>query len=398
MRWAMKYDPLKYLEDDERQKFDPALKAMAPRPRFEYAPPVTTGTKLVEPPQVEAPEMPEQSAGPQLPGWRTADEAREKTRTALSADEELKQTIANRPRLQRAKGWKGALQTVGEMFLNPAVIHPNYTRQMEEYGQDVDAAEARAKITANQAEQVRRQAIAEAQGEHYGAQSETERRKQADIDRKAGMPEYMPIPEYGGIFNKTSGEVAVAPKVRPPTPVRPPAPHVQGVTDAQGNYRTVIVDPVTGEQRVIEGGKIGKPVKPAGSGGGGMSPANARAIEGRKNSDMLAAKREAQREENRILAMKDIDFLQSHPGIDASVAREQMRQKVWDDYKNKMEQIQQGYEGAILATGGSIAPRQAAAASPAGPARPAPALNEVVDGFRYVGGDPHSKSSWVPVK
>ena len=324
--------------------------------------------------------MPEQSAGPQLPGWRTADEAREKTRTALSADEELKQTIASRPRLQRAKGWKGALQTVGEMFLNPAVIHPNYTRQMEEYGQDVDAAEARAKITANQAEQVRRQAIAEAQGEHYGAQSETERRKQADIDRKAGMPEYMPIPEYGGIFNKTSGEVAVAPKVRPPTPVRPPAPVVRGVTDREGNYSTVIVDPTTKEQTILKGGKIGTPQKQgSGSGSGGMSPANTRAIEARKNADMLAAKREAQREENKILAMKDIDFLQSHPGIDASVAREQMRQKVWDDYKNKMEQIQQGYEGAILATGVSIAPRQAAAASPAGPARPAPALNEVVD-------------------
>ena len=343
--------------------------------------------------------MPEQSAGPQLPGWRTADEAREKTRTALSADEELKQTIANRPRLQRAKGWKGALQTVGEMFLNPAVIHPNYTRQMEEYGQDVDAAEARAKITANQAEQVRRQAIAEAQGEHYGAQSETERRKQADIDRKAGMPEYMPISEYGGIFNKTAGEVVVAPRVREPKPVAPTREEM----DAAGTARRMKEADqlgLKGNDRInyIAGKNVIRPPKAGGSGGGGMSPANARAIEARKNADMLAAKREAQREENKILAMKDIDFLQSHPGIDASVAREQMRQKVWDDDKNKMEQIQQGYEGAILATGGSIAPRQAAAASPAGPARPAPALNAVVDGFRYVGGDPHSKSSWVPVK
>ncbi len=354
------YDPLNYLEDDEHQKYDPALKSMAPRPRMEYTPPVTSGTNVVEPPQVEAPQMPEQSAGPKMPGWRTADDARESTRTALNADEDLKRVISEKPQLQRAKGWKGALQTVGEMFLNPAVIHPNYTRQMDEYEQNVGVAESRAKIAANQADQQRRQAIAEAQGEHYGEQSETERRRQADIDRKAGMPEYMPISEYGGVFNKTAGEVAVAPRVRPPTPVRPPAPHVQGVTDAGGNYRTVIVDPVTKEQTIVEGGKIGRPVRPAGGAGGQASQRDFRVIENNKNNAMLKAKVAAQREEAKIKANKD--FLVTPEQKQEEIA------KVWANYNDQMEQIQNGYESNILAGGGSIAPRGGTPPPPPPPA------------------------------
>ena len=278
-------DPLSYIEDEDRQKYDPALKPLAPRPKMEYTPPVTSGTNLVEPPQVEAPQMPAQSAGPQMPGWRTADDARESTRTALNADEELKQTIANRPQLQHAKGWKGALQNVGEMFLNPAVIHPNYTRQMQEYGQNVSTAEARAKIAANQAEQQRRQAQAEAQGSHYAKQEQTEEMKQAQIDYEMRHPK----PQAPTVLSP--GARAIDPLtgkvIGEGGPMKPMAPTREEM-DAEGTARRMKEADqlgLKGSDRInyIAGKNVIRPPKAAGA-GGGMSPANARAINFKKNA------------------------------------------------------------------------------------------------------------------
>ena len=390
-------DPLSYIEDEDRQKYDPALKPLAPRPKMEYTPPVTTGTNLVEPPQVEAPQMPAQSAGPQMPGWRTADDARESTRAALNADEELKQTIANRPRLQHAKGWKGALQTVGEMFLDPAVIHPNYTRQMQEYGQDVGVAEARAKIAANQAEQQRKQAQAEAQGSHYAKQEQTEEMKQAQIDYQMRHPK-QPAPTVlspgARAIDPLTGRV-----IGEGGPMKPMAPTREEMDEAGTARRMKEADQMglKGPDRInyIAGRNVIRPPK-TGRDGGQASQKDFRVIEANKNSAMLKAKVAAQREEAKIKANKD--FLVTPEQKQEEIA------KVWANYNDQMEQIQNGYESNILAAGGSIAPRQPAATEPpaakAAPAAlPAPVPNEtVVNGYKYVGGNPNDKASWVPVK
>jgi len=390
-------DPLSYIEDEDRQKYDPALKPLAPRPRMEYTPPVTTGTNLVEPPQVEAPQMPAQSAGPQMPGWRTADDARESTRAALNADEELKQTIANRPQLQHAKGWKGALQTVGEMFLNPAVIHPNYTRQMQEYGQNVDVAEARAKIAANQAEQQRRQAQAEASGEHLYKQGQTEERRQAQIDYQMRHPKPRPPVVL------SPGARAVDPETKEVIgeggPMKPLAPTREEM-DAAGTARRIKEADqlgLKGSDRInyIAGKNVIRPPK-AGGAGGQASQKDFRVIEANKNSAMLKAKVAAQKEEAKIKANKD--FLVTPEQKQEEIA------KVWQNYNDQMEQIQNGYESNILAAGGSIAPRQPAATEPpaakaAPQALPPPVPGKtVVNGYQYVGGNPNDKASWVPVK
>ena len=389
-------DPLSYIEDEDRQKYDPALRPLAPRQRVEYAAPAPAGPNLMEPPQVDAPQMPAPSAGPQLPGWRTADEARESTRAALNADEALSQTIANRPQLQRAKGWKGALQTVGEMFLNPAVIHPNYTRQMEEYGQDVGAAEARAKIAANQAEQQRRQAQAEASGEHLYKQGQTEERRQAQIDYQMRHPKPRPPVVL------SPGARAVDPETKEVIgeggPMKPLAPTREEM-DAAGTARRIKEADqlgLKGPDRInyIAGKNVIRPPKTGA--GGQASQKDYRVIETNKNNAMLQAKRAAQKEEARIKANKD--FLVTPEQKKEEIA------KVWQNYNDQMEQIQNGYESNILAAGGSIAPRQTAATEPpaaktAPAALPAPVPNKtVVNGYKYVGGNPNDKASWVPVK
>ena len=388
------YDPLDYLNDPNKPKYDEALDPLDPR-KLKYIPPPPPRLAQ-EPPPVDAPQpMPAQSAGPQLPAWRTADDARESTRTALNADEELKQTIANRPRLQHAKGWKGALQTVGEMFLNPAVIHPNYTRQMDEYGQDVNAAEARAKIAANQAEQQRRQAQAEAQGDLWAKQGNTAEYQQKKIEWEMAHPgkKYLSLGN-GGVWDETEGKTAREPT---PTPPRVTAPHIQGVTGPGGEFNTVITDPVTLKQTIIPGGKIGKPAKPAGGAGGQASQKDFRVIENNKNNAMLKAKVAAQKAEAKIKADPNIMLTPEQ--------RQEAIAKVWSDYDDQMSQIQNGYESNILAAGGSIAPRQSGEAQPqakptAGPKPLPPPVpgQTVVNGFKYVGGNPNDKASWVPVK
>lgn len=340
------YDPLDYLNDPEKPKYDEALDPLDPR-KLRYIPPPSPRLAQ-EPPPVDAPEpIPAQSAGPQLPAWRTADDARESTRTALNADEELKQTIANRPRLQHAKGWKGALQTVGEMFLNPAVIHPNYTRQMDEYGQDVNAAEARAKIAANQAEQQRRQAQAEAQGDLWAKQGNTAEYQQKKIEWEMAHPgkKYMSLGN-GGVFDETEGKVIVPPTVKAPTPTREEM-------DAAGEARrTKMADQMglKGPDRInyIAGKNVIRPPKVAGS-GGQASQKDFRVIENNKNNAMLKAKVAAQKAEAKIKADPNIMLTPEQ--------RQEAIAKVWSDYDDQMSQIQNGYESNILAAGGSIAPR-----------------------------------------
>ena len=119
---------------------------------------------------------------------------------------------------------------------------------------------------------------------------------------------------------------------------------------------------------------------------------------------MLAAKKMALAEENLIKALPDLQVMQMNPGADPKATKEAMRQKAWADYKSKMEDIQNGYESNIIATGGSVAPREPAATEPpaakaAPQALPPPVPGKtVVNGYQYVGGNPNDKASWVPVK
>ena len=406
------YDPLDYLNDPDKPKYDEALDPLDPR-KLKYIPPPPPRLAQ-EPPPVDAPElMPAQSAGPQLPAWRTADDARESTRTALNADEELKQTIANRPRLQHAKGWKGALQTVGEMFLNPAVIHPNYTRQMDEYGQDVNAAEARAKIAANQAEQQRRQAQAEAQGDLWAKQGNTAEYQQKKIEWEMAHPgkKYMSLGN-GGVFDETEGKVIVPPTVKAPTPTR------EEMDEAATARRMKEADQMglKGPDRInyIAGKNVIRPPKVAGSGGGDQrgKPGQFQMAERTKANRLAEAEEEAAKETKLLTAELTNPYQKKGPDGKIVIDYDKLepaKKEIQDRLAKKKQQIQEAYLQEVVNLGGNIAQERAPALQGVGTAEPKPTAGPkplpppvpgqtVVNGFKYVGGNPNDKASWVPVK
>jgi hypothetical protein len=372
------YDPLEYLNDPNKPKYDEALDPLDPR-KLKYIPPPPPRLAQ-EPPPVEAPpQMPAQSASPQMPAWRTADDARESTRAAMNADEELKQTIANRPQLQPAKGWKGALQTVGEMFLNPAVIHPKYTRQMNEYGQDVGAAEARAKIAANQAEQQRRQAQAEAQGGLWARQGETEDRKQAQIDYEMRHPK-QPAPTVlspgARAIDPLTGRV-----IGEGGPMKPMAPTREEMDEAATARRMKEANQMglKGPDRInyIAGKNVIRPPKVGGAGSGDErgKPGQFQMAERVKASRLAAAEEEAAKETAELTAGLTNPYQKKGPdgkiAIDYTLL-EPAKKEIQDRLNKKKEQIQESYLQEIVNLGGSITQERAPVLQGVGQAPPKP--------------------------
>lgn len=398
------YDPLNYLNDPDKPKYNEALDPLDPR-KLKYIPPPPPQLAQ-EPPQVEAPQpMPSQSAGPQLPAWRTADDARESTRTALNADEELKQTIANRPKLQHAKGWKGALQTVGEMFLNPAVIHPNYTRQMDEYGQDVNAAESRAKIAANQAEQQRRQAQAEAQGSHYAKQEQTEEMRQAQIDynmRHPKPPAPTVLPPGARAIDPLTGRV-----IGEGGPMKPLAPTREEMDEAATARRMKEADQMglKGSDRVnyVAGKNVIRAPKGNGAGGDQRGkPGQFQMAERTKANRLAEAEEEAAKETKLLTAELTNPYQKKGPdgklAIDYSKL-EPAKKEIQDRLEKKKKQIQEAYLQEVVNLGGTIAQERAPALRGVGTAEPEPTAGpKILQEFKSASGHVFKAGQQVKTK
>lgn len=174
----------------------------------------------------EVPSFPEESwrNAPQPPSEIGTDaQVPPKPETAL---DRYQRTVQQVPKLEKAKGWKGVLQTIGEVATgvmygpeaSTAIMHPKYTRQMREYGRSVELAKQDADIEAQQMELERKQRLAEAQAAaDYGRANEADaniRWKNAQAgfeDAKTRNEMNRPnqpfqVPAQGAVFDPKTGK------------------------------------------------------------------------------------------------------------------------------------------------------------------------------------------------
>lgn len=130
--------------------------------------------------EVEAPPSRAPQAQPSKPAPVAPSVSDSASSATADADRDLaayRAAVADRPTMQYKKGALGVLQRVGDVFLNPAITHPEYTQQMGQYQQRAKAlgevasiSEAQAKNARGQAEAQARISASEKQGKYYDRQ------------------------------------------------------------------------------------------------------------------------------------------------------------------------------------------------------------------------------------
>ena len=220
------------------------------------------------------------------------------------------------------------------------------------------------------------------------------------------------------MFDESEGKVVV-----PPT-VKAPAPNREEMDAAGEARRTKMADQMglKGADRVnaIFGKTVIRPPKTGGSGGPKMgtpeqfkqvtrqTQAGYAALEEKLKKAVADAKKNPDIRRGFIKKDENGQPVQGPNGtfVFDPDAEQAYLKNLYDAHEEAKRQLQNSYNQQIVDLGGSIAePQQAApakqppAAKAAPAALPAPVPNEtVVNGYKYVGGNPNDKASWVPVK
>lgn len=311
---------------------------------------------------LDAPSIPKQAPSPPTMGGPT----QEPRWTAL---DEYSDVLSKRPELKRASGWKGVLQTIGEVALKPEVIHPKYTRQMQDYADAVGQAKSQADIEG----QFIRRGIDQAKLE---SQQRADERRGAAADKQAALAEERinelgrpkPGPQMTEITPAMGQKLNITPdadgKYRIPSnqlPVLRP-PTERAVTELEAYIKQAGGDYAKGlkayEAAQIRRRAAGRTPRGGGDGDSGrkMPAATASNIEGDKMAAMLDASDWADAEIERIKS----GVKAPQPAMDTE-AKGRPRFATEDEAKawkaKQVERAQRIYEGKIgAATGNYPAP------------------------------------------
>lgn len=289
------------------------------------------------PPPLSAPiEGPTPLSEPKTPAWTTSDEIRE--------------TLKNQPKLERAKGWKGVLQAIGDAVVNPELMHPKYAQQARDYEQKMGRLTALKKLEDQDAEQERRRMVAEAQ---MSADRSTEafRNKQiADLDRPAG-PRPLMNTKYGP-FDPNKNEY-----LKPPDWANGDGKETPAEAKAR---RQADADELklTGTARTsyILTGKI--PNERRGGGGErGVPPSAFLGVKNAKSRALLEVERNAQTRVNELRNTADRRFWykadSGKTGPDPALIQPEI-DRVYADLRREKQQIQNNYEEGVETLGGTV--------------------------------------------
>lgn len=308
-------------------------------------------------PAMGEPTAPPSSLGePNAPSWKTSDELRE--------------TIRNRPKLERATGWKGVLQTIGDAVVNPELMHPKYTHQVREYGQKVEELSALKKLEDQDAENERRRAVAEAQINSNAARTETAKKQGALYEGQLAKLSAPDADKYinvgnGQVFNASKGEYIPNPNAPKSTKESPSEARVRRTQEAddqglRGRDRQEYI--LTGRMPRLQA-----------AGGGGREPDHTsafRMIEAAKAKALRDAEDDAKKE---VLELKQNYRFMTNGEPDLSKLRP-AEEAVYAALEKKKQQIQNDYEGQVSAVGGNPShfeyPAQAPSPAPKPAARP----------------------------
>ncbi len=336
---------------------------------YEQASPSTSGMPT------QAPELPSMGKPEQEPRWTALDQ--------------YSDVVSKKPEIKRPDGWKGTLQTVGETALGfmygpgaaERIMHPKFSRQMEDYGADVDEAKAQAGIEGefikrgtDQAKLESQQRADERRGAAADAQKALAEARTAELEKPKPGPQMIEIaPEMGkrlnvmpdadGKYRIPANQASVlrpTAERQPPNPTRASLAAAAAAGDASARKALSIMD----AGRAPRGGSGEKEAK--------IPAATAAAIEGEKMAAMIDAKEWADAEIKRIEAGQPAPA----PSMDTEAKGRPRFKKVTEAeawLQQQLEKAQRIYEGKIGAATGKypapfeVLPRQAQAPQPPQP-------------------------------
>ena len=300
---------------------------------------------------------------PQMRGWNSMDESRESSKRAKDVYGQYQREAELGPPTapHNQTGFKKVMHTIGDIFLAPEVIHPNVSRQREQWAEGMQYLGKAAQAAEAKAEEDRKIAMAESQEALRNEQMETQRRQQSKIDWEMAK-EPKPLSPInvapGGTLVDPTGKVLYhsAPAPTKETPGEATVRRTKEADDLglKGSDRT----------NYIAGRNVIRPPRAEGRG----SQATFRAIEQNKSNRMLNAKKAAQKAEAELASATGEFGLPLSPQ-----EREARRKKIWSDYEDQMQLIQQSYESEIISQGGSIAPQAPQTPAPASASTTSPA-------------------------
>ena len=330
--------------------------------------------------------MPTQA--PELPSMGKPEQ--EPRSTAL---DQYSDVVSKKPEIKRPDGWKGILQTVGETALGfmygpgaaERIMHPKFSRQMEDYGADVDEAKAQAGIEGefiqrgvNQAKLESQQRADERRGAAADAQAALAEARTSELSRPKPGPQMIEItPEMGKRLNvmpDADGKYRIPANqasVLRPAAERTPSELGAYIEAAGGDVAMGLK--AYGEAKVRQRIAGRAPRGSSGDGGQKMPAATAANIEGEKMAAMIDAKAWADAEIKRIEAGQPAPA----PSMDTEAKGRRRFKKVTEAeawLQQQWEKAQRIYEGKIGAATGKyptpfeVMPRK----QPSPPATPAP--------------------------
>ena len=347
---------------------------------YEQASPSTSGMPTQAPPLLSM-GKPEQD-----PRWTALDQ--------------YSDVVSKQPEIKRPDGWKGTLQTVGKTALGfmygpgmaERIMHPKFSRQMEDYGADVDEAKAQAGIEGefiqrgvNQAKLESQQRADERRGAQADAQREYAIRQTEKLNEPKPGPQMIEItPEMGKRLNvmpDADGKYRI-----PANQASVLRPAAERTPSELGAYIEAAGGDVPKGLKAYGAAKVrqriaGRAPRGSGSEDGGrkMPAATAANIEGEKMAARIDAKEWADAEIKRTEAGQPAPA----PSMDTEAKgrprfTKAAEAEAW--LQQQLEKAQRIYEGKIGAATGNypapleILPRKAAAppTPPAPPAQAAP--------------------------
>lgn len=305
--------------------------------------PEATATELMQ-----APLPPLESLGVQ-PRWTALDQ--------------YSDTVSQRPQLKRPSGWKGALQTVGEVALgqmygpvaSERIMHPKYTRQMDEYGDAVGEAKAQAEIEGqfikrgvDQAKLESQQSVNARRGATADKQSAVAQKQLENLEK----PGYKAVGSMG--YVTPEGKFVEAPRAaEKETPEQATTRRTKeaDTLNLKGDVRT----------NYIAGRNVTGRAKSGGDGRKQANPATFSTIENRKGEDFKAI---AKKTEKAIAALDKTSIVDKEMSGESKMSASEKAAlragKLWDIYDTERKQklaALNNYYNSVLAAGGDVEAR-----------------------------------------
>lgn len=339
-------DPAEYGVDRKKHNlYQFPIDARTP-PFLEEPPALETPSAITAPPALDTPKLPGR--------WTSQDQAAEMDRGSDAALERYKELAAKPPKLEYKKGALGVLQRIGDAVVRPDVMHPNFTRETENYNRDLDAQGKVVKAAGSMADDARQRALYERQMETAGKQGKLYERQTARLEQPD--PVKWKYNAHTGMYEDDFGNTKPGPpQLKVPTEKETPEQATARRTKEADQYG------LKGDARTnyILTGKIPQP-KRGSDGPKPASPKDFNAVQSERMRLDTAANQEADRRKDKLKKDNTVPGPGGKMIVNWDAINDELK-AIDDEREAQKRRNEEQYYSKIETLGGTVAPRAASA-------------------------------------